>query len=113
MSPVNPDPSLGGSREATKTSLWKSMLSSSSNCEATPRHGHEGYRWHRLQRESPQCRLSVNPAHDRVTVPATDLPSYESVSTKSSEVLLRCRKSEALSPERCPVSGSCTQGCWA
>ena len=25
------------------------------------RNYHEGYRWHRLQRESPQCRLSVNP----------------------------------------------------
>ena len=43
--------------------------------------------------------LVGEPAHDRVTVPATDLPSCEfGASTQSSEVLLRCRKSEALSP---------------
>ena len=44
-----------------KTSPWKSTPGSSANSRATPRHGHEGYRRHRLQRESPQCRLSVNP----------------------------------------------------
>src|SRR6188472_3924270 len=43
MSPVSPNLSRGGSREATKISPWKSTHGSSSSSGETPRHGREGY----------------------------------------------------------------------